>query len=77
MMDNQTSQEWQESQEELERFVERAQERLENSGEFRYTAWPEYEENWVEIAEFTGPRKPAGSACHPMQMELFDRKEVA
>lgn len=36
------------------------------------TLWQDYQENWVEITEFVGPKKPVGRA---MQIGLFD--EVA
>jgi hypothetical protein len=37
------------------------------------TLWEDYAENWLEITEFVGLRKPA---AHALQLGLFD-EEVA
>lgn len=62
-------------QEELERTERRREARLENSGEFREVTPAEYQEdNWIEITEFLGIRKPAAT---DLQLRLFDQEEVA
>ena len=64
---------WRQDQIEEQDRREEARYRRDIVADEQNTAWEDYQENWVEITEFVGARKPAASA---LQMGLpFD--EVA